>query len=78
MYGHKDAEIILMPIIFNGHYHLLMLDLENEKYKHYPSLEPFVYNSDVVDMLSPSLTLNISHFIYLLLMMRYDASVGSL
>lgn len=31
IYGHKEAEFILMPIDLNGHYHLLVLDIPKSK-----------------------------------------------
>lgn len=80
MYDHKNAKIIMMPIVLNGNYHFLMLDMENEKYRHYSSLEQSVYDSDAVNMVSYSHMLfkDIPGFIYSLLMMGYVATVGSL
>lgn len=70
MYGHKDTKLILMPIVLNGHYHFLTLDIPNEKYNHY-SLESSMYELDAIDMVShcPILSDHIIHVIYLLLMM---------
>lgn len=63
-----------------GHNHLLTLNMENEKYRHYSSLESSVYDSDAIDMLShsPMISEHIPHFIYSLQMMRYGVLAGSL
>lgn len=70
IYGHKQAELILMHIVLNGHYHLVTLDIPNQKYMHYSSLMSLVYDADAIAMVSnSSIVLRLdSHFIYYLIM----------
>ncbi|WP_375669393.1 hypothetical protein, partial [Bartonella sp. MR168JLCBS] len=47
-----DVEIVLMPIILNGHFHLLVLDNRKHEYTHYSSLQSEEYDKDAHDIVS--------------------------
>uniref|UniRef100_UPI0035D125DC hypothetical protein n=1 Tax=Bartonella sp. CL9QHWL TaxID=3243542 RepID=UPI0035D125DC len=47
-----EVEIVLMPIILNGHFHLLVLDNRKHEYTHYSSLQSEEYDKDARDMVS--------------------------
>lgn len=40
IYRHKQAKLILMPIVLNDYYRMLVPDIPNQKYMHYSSLSP--------------------------------------
>jgi len=44
------TELILMPIIFNKHYHLLVLDKVKEEYLNYDSIGRHAHDRDIVAM----------------------------
>ena len=50
--GIKEVDFIFMPIIANGHYHLLVYDKSEQNYRHYSSLQSEEYDRDVVEMVS--------------------------
>lgn len=69
IYRHMQVKLILMPNMLNGHYHLLVLDIPNQKYMHYSSFMSLVYDVNVVGMVSDSIIVSRldSHFIYSLI-----------
>lgn len=56
LYGHKQVELILMPVILNGYYHLLILENPSQNYLHYSSLMLETYDADAEAMVSHSNT----------------------
>ena len=50
IFGYNLAKIISVPIVLNGHYHLLILDKGKRKYIHYSFLPSRTYDADARDM----------------------------
>lgn len=36
--SYREVEILLLPIIFNGHFHLFVFNKEKKEFQHYSSL----------------------------------------
>ena len=45
-----DVDVVLLPIILNGHFHLLVLDNQKNEYQHYSSAESLTYDTDALVM----------------------------
>ena len=50
IFGYNLAKIISVPIVLNGHYHLLVLDKVKMKYIHYSFLQLHTYDINARDM----------------------------
>ena len=47
-----DVDIVILPIIMNGHFHLVVLDNNKQEYRHYTSADSEEYDRDAADMVS--------------------------
>ncbi|WP_375645357.1 hypothetical protein, partial [Bartonella sp. CL5QHWL] len=47
-----EVDIVIMPIILNGHFHVVVLDNIKQEYKHYSYCQSDEYDKDALDMVS--------------------------
>lgn len=45
-----NADIVLLPIILIGHFHLVVLDKDKQEYWYYSSCQNLQYDDDTFDM----------------------------
>lgn len=48
--SYHEVELVLLPIIFNSHFHVVTLNKEIKVYFHYSSFDNCMYNADAKDM----------------------------